>query len=89
MFNPDYATPPGWILEEFREKLGMSRGEVAQALGIPPDSVEKLEGGELPITPELAEMLEYVTGMSEVTWLRMEANYHKDLQRLKLPPYNI
>ena len=88
MFNPDYATPPGWILEEYREESGLSKEEVAQALGITLESLSKLEDGELPIGPSLAEMLEYVTGFSEATWLKMEANYHSDLARLKLPPYD-
>lgn len=88
MFNPDYATPPGLILEEFIQDNNISREDAASILGISMDSLERLENGGLPVDLNLAEKLEYLTGMSEKTWLTMEATYHNDLKRLKLPPYD-
>ena len=33
-FSPDYATPPGWTLEETLEELSMSQAELARRPGL-------------------------------------------------------
>ena len=33
-FKPDYATPPGWILEEALEERSMSRADLARHTGL-------------------------------------------------------
>lgn len=80
-FNPDWTSPPGWCVGELREERRVSLHDLAGMLGLTVSEVLELEEGKFPIDPLLAERLEYVFGMPEATWMRMERNYRKDLER--------
>lgn len=80
-FDPDWTAPPGFIVEELRTERRISLHDLAGYLGLTVSEVLELEQGKLEIDPLLAERLEYVFGMPEETWLRMEQNYRDDLAK--------
>lgn len=84
MFNPDWASHPGNVVEEVREELGLSLNSFSAILDIPPETLTMIEKGWIDIDSNLAEKLEYATGYSEKVWLSMQSNYNEDIKRLKL-----
>jgi addiction module HigA family antidote len=82
-FNADWASPPGDLIEEVLEERGWTRAELAQRLDFSAKHVNELLKGRAPITADTAERLERVLGHDAGFWLRLEANYQKDLVRLQ------
>lgn len=78
-FNPDWTAPPGWIVEELRLERRISLHDLAGETGLTVSEVQELESGELPIDSLLAERLEYVFGIPEHYWMKLELNYRNDL----------
>lgn len=80
-FQPDYAVPPGQVLDEHREAMGMTQAELAQRIGFSPKHVNRLLGGKEPVTPETALKLEAVFGLAARVWLGLETRYREHLAR--------
>ena len=74
-YRPDYAVPPGWVLEERIEAQGISPEELAVSCGIAPKLVNGIMAGEAPIDAETAEQLSRVLGLHTEIWLGIEADY--------------
>jgi addiction module HigA family antidote len=74
-YNPDYATPPGWLLEAELEALGISKGEFARRCGCSAREIKKIIAGEAPIGPQMAIQIARISGGGPDIWLRMESNY--------------
>jgi HTH-type transcriptional regulator/antitoxin HigA len=68
-------TPPGETLLETLEFRGISQKELAKRIGCPPKYINQIVAGLTPITPELALLLEQVTGSSAKFWNTLETNY--------------
>ncbi|MEV4833518.1 HigA family addiction module antitoxin [Nonomuraea sp. NPDC049486] len=81
---PDYAVPPGETIREFLDDLGMSQRELAARLGLSPKHVNRLIQGLVPLSSDVAQRLELVTGMPARLWNRLEADYQSAQQRLRL-----
>ncbi|GLZ14007.1 hypothetical protein Acsp04_42420 [Actinomadura sp. NBRC 104425] len=81
--EPDYAVPPGETIREFLDELGMSQRQLAVRLGLTAKHVNQLIQGLVPLSPEVAQRLELVTGMSARMWNRLEADYQSARQRLR------
>ena len=81
-YNPDYAVPPGWVLEEHIEVLGLSQEEFARHCGFSPEIVSEIVAGKGVIDPETASVLGRETGLDEIVWLNMEATYRDKLSEL-------
>ena len=81
-FNPDYAVPPGWVLEEHINALGLSRADFAGLCGFSQEIVTEIIAGKGPIEPETARVFERETGLNEVVWLNLEASYRDKLAEL-------
>lgn len=81
--TPDYIIPvaPGEILEEKLGEMGMSIEQFAEKSGIPPEAVELLFSGRLPMTEMLAVTLEAITLIPVDNWIRYERGYHEDLKK--------
>lgn len=86
-WNADWAFPPGQLAEELRIERHVSLHDLAGMLGLTVPEVLEFERGEYPIDDLLAERLEYVFGMPEATWMRMELNYREDLAKGKKVSY--
>ena len=74
-YNPDYATPPGWLLEEELEALGISQAEFAKRCGSSPEFIGEIIAGNAPIDPEIALRFQRELGEVANLFLRMESNY--------------
>lgn len=82
-FEPNYATPPGWVLEEVLEERSMSQADLARRSDLSTKLISQILRGEAPITVESALRLEPATGISARIWSNMERGYREDLLRLK------
>lgn len=82
-FQPDYATPPSWLLEEYLESWGMSQAELARRCGRSRKLISEIVNGKAPIEPETALQFEKVLGLKAYIWLSMESSYRLHLARGK------
>ena len=80
-YQPDYAVPPGEILEEYLDTWGMSQAEFARRCGRSPKLISQIITGEAPIEPATALQFEKVSGMDARVWLGIEADYRLHRQR--------
>ena len=56
-YRPDYAVPPGWVLEERLESQGMSQAEFARRCGRSPKLISEIIAGKAPLEPQTALQL--------------------------------
>ena len=82
-YNPDYAVPPGWVLEERLETQGISPEQLAENCGLSIQQVRGIIAGEVPVGPEIADHLERVLGLSADIWLGIESDYRASLANLR------
>jgi HTH-type transcriptional regulator/antitoxin HigA len=76
-YAPNYAVPPGDILEEHRDAAAMTQAELSDRLGLSGKHVNRIIAGEEPITPETALKLESVFGLPAHVWLNLEARFQE------------
>jgi addiction module HigA family antidote len=76
-FEPDYAIPPGEILTEYLDSLGMSQRDLAARTGLAPKTVNEIVQGKAPITAETALKLERVVGRPAHFWQNLESLYQE------------
>lgn len=81
-YNPDYATAPGEVIEEYMEFYNMSREDFAGHLGLDLEAVEELLVGKRPVTPEMAVVMERIFHRPAELWTNMETGYQEDRKRL-------
>src|ERR1039457_5058329 len=81
--DTDYAIPPGETLRELLDEKGLTQRELARRADLSPKRVNRLLHGLLPLSADVAERLERVTGTPARLWNRLEANYQSDLPRLR------
>ena len=79
----NYVVSPGDYLGEWLEDMQVSQTELAQRLGTSRKQVNSIINGRSAITASMATALERVTRISSETWLRYEARYRSELERLK------
>ena len=72
---PDVAIPPGEILAETIQALGISQAELARRAGRPAQAINEIIQGAKEITPETALQFERVLGVPAHVWVRLEADY--------------
>jgi addiction module HigA family antidote len=63
------------LLEEAMSPIGLSAGELASRLGIPPARVLEIVGGDRAITADTALRLARFFGMSAQFWMNLQASY--------------
>ena len=74
-FMPDYAIPPGEILEETLEARGIKKSDFAEFCGLSVKTVSQIIHGKAPVSPETAIQFERVLGVSAAVWNNLEAAY--------------
>ena len=74
-FSPDYAVPPGWVLEERLEVEGISHAEFARRCGRSPKLISEIVSGKAPLEPGTALQFEKVLGVDASIWLGIESEY--------------
>lgn len=75
LYHPDYSVPPGWILDEHIEVLGISHAEFARRCGRSPKLISEIISGKAPLEPKTALEFEKVLGLDARIWLGIESNY--------------
>ncbi len=78
-FNPDYAVPPGWLLEITLEDNNYSQAEFARRCGRSTKLINEIITGKAPIDTETAIQFERTTGIVAEIWNRMESRYRSHL----------
>ncbi len=74
-YRPDYAIPPGWVLEERLEVQGISQAEFARLCGCSPKLISEIVSGKAPLELETARQFEKVLGVDASIWLGIEDAY--------------
>ncbi len=80
-FTPDYATPPGDMLAETIEYLGITQTELARRMDRPIKTVNEIIQGKAALTADTSLELERVLGIPAHLWNGMESNYREHLAR--------
>lgn len=75
LYNPDYSVPPGWVLEEYLETLGISHAEFARRCGRSPKLISEIISGNASLEPKTALQFEKVLGLDASVWLGIETGY--------------
>ena len=74
-YSPDYAVPPGWVLQERLEAEAVSHAEFARRCGRSPKLISEIIAGKAPLLPETALQFEKVLGVDASVWLGIESDY--------------
>ena len=77
----DLPIPPGEVLQEETEALGMNQTQLAVALGRPVQAVNEIIRGKKAITQETALELERVLDIGVHVWTGLESAYRMTLAR--------
>lgn len=72
-WRPDYAIPPGTILQLELAERGISQAELASRAGLSPKHVNQVIKGVVPLSAEMALALERVLGTPSHVWNGLEA----------------
>ena len=80
-YQPDYAVPPGWIVEERLAVQGISHAEFARRCDRSPKLISEIISGKAPIAPKTALQFEKVLGLDASIWLGIEADYRLHRER--------
>lgn len=78
-YQPDYATPPGYVLEDHLEAKGLSPAEFARRHSLSPELIEGIIDGSAPIDADLAAIFGQEFSLAASVWLNMEAIYRRRL----------
>lgn len=79
---PDRAIPPGELLLETLETLGLTQADLARRAGRPAQAINEMVRGTKEITAETALQFERVLGVPAHIWTRLEADYRATRARL-------
>lgn len=83
MTKSDYVVAPGEFLEEWMEDEGYTVAQTAESLRWEINTVEEFIKGGFLMTNKRALELWELTTIPINTWLKYEALYHNDLNRLR------
>lgn len=74
-FIPDHASPPGDLVQEYLEQMGISARELARRCGRSGKLMAEIVSGKAPLEPATALQLERVLDVPAAVWSNMEAAY--------------
>lgn len=74
-FKPAIVFSPGVILKEELEARGLGIEYLASSSPTLPEMVQNIIEEKQPITPEIAQELSSILGISSQFWLNLEKNY--------------
>lgn len=77
----DVAVAPGETLREVLEEMHMSQLELASRIGASTKHVNQVVKGIVPISADVAQRLEVVTGVPARIWSRLESDYRTILAK--------
>ena len=74
-FESNYTVPPGSILKEWLEDVGLSQAEFTKRCGRSPKLISQILSGDAPITPETAIQFGLALECNPNIWSNLEAMY--------------
>ncbi|MBR0518485.1 DUF4065 domain-containing protein [bacterium] len=77
-----YTFHPSSYLEEFLKEDKISKEEFLQKSNMSPNDFENFINCKIDVTPELAEKLCKVTGVSINIWLNLQNSFNKDMKEI-------
>lgn len=77
--RPEYATPPGYVLQDHIEANGLTLAGFARQHSLPEELVADVIQGRAPIDGDLAALFGREFSLGADVWLRMEARYRREL----------
>ncbi len=83
-YNPNYACPLGWVLEEHMEVHKLSPAELAIKCECQTSRIDGIINNEDIAGPELAAKFEKIFGLERSIWLEIETNRHKYVKSLMM-----
>jgi antitoxin HigA-1 len=87
MKNEFAAVTPGEMLkEEFLAEYGLSRNQLAKAIGISPNRIADIVNNRRRITADTALRLSLYFGNSAEFWLNLQTRYDLKIARKDLKP---
>jgi|SRR5580704_1663776 HTH-type transcriptional regulator/antitoxin HigA len=72
---PDEALPPGYLLRDELNARSISQAELATRTGLSPKHINQVINGVVPLSAEVALVLERVLGVPSHIWNGMEAAF--------------
>ena len=81
-YTSPFVVPPGEVLEEKINEMGLSTEEFAERIGMSTEALVQLFKGRLLLSSAVASRLERTTGIPADYWNRAEANYRRKLEKL-------
>lgn len=74
-YEPDYVFPPGDHMREKLAEMGMSQAQFAWKAGLSQKHVSQVLNGKVPLSVDVADRFEWITGMSARLLLNIEAGW--------------
>jgi plasmid maintenance system antidote protein VapI len=72
---------PGELVLDLLHQRNLSKSHLQEVTGLSNQQMIDLERGQLKVSPDLAEMLEYFFSVPEKTWIQLQLNYEKQPSR--------
>src|SRR5438128_5301714 len=83
------VTPGEMLKEEFLAAHGLSRSELAKAIGISPNRIAEIVNNRRRITADTALRLSLYFGNSPEFWLNLQSHYDLKIARRHLKPEDV
>jgi HTH-type transcriptional regulator/antitoxin HigA len=80
---PAFATHPGELIHDELEARGMSQTEFSKLIDYNKTQLNEVIKGKRNINAELALLLEKALGIDASYWMRLQASYDLDIERIK------
>lgn len=81
--TPWIATHPGFILMLELEERGVSQKEFAEMLGIQKSHLNEIIRGKRALSPNIADKIEEVLGISSVSLMNLQTQYEYNLRQIE------
>ena len=79
-----HVPSPGSELAEKLEEMGLDANDLAARMGYTPKAVNDILQGNSRITPDVAIMLEMITEIPAIYWLRRQMSFDEFLSRERI-----
>ena len=78
------AIPPGATIKEQLENRGITQKEFAARMGMSEKHISKLINGDVALTYDVANRLEFVLGMPASFWNNLECLYREQISKVNI-----
>ena len=83
--NPSRPIHPGEMIRDEIEYRGISQKALASEIGIPASILNEVLNGKRAVNTEYALLLEAALGIEADLWLRLQADYNKQIAKSDRP----